>query len=869
MFDKNQEKAKLKDLIDNFKANYQSYKKLSEADIETKLVEELFVNILGWNKNDFKKQEKVHRGEARGRADYSFYINDKIVFFLEVKKVGISIEKEADKQVISYALSKRVPFAVSTNFDEMKIFCVEEEKESNRLMKRFISPDHYLLKFDDLWLLSKESFLKNKLLEEAENLNLLKKRMSIDKPLLQDLMYIRKEIASDIEKTYKIKFTIEEKDEIVQRIIDRLIFMRCCEDKEISPENLIIKEIANEVDYKVYKKLKLMFGKYNDMYNSGLFAPNKDNECDNIELDGGIIKKLVKLLYESKNNDFIYNFEWIGADVLGQVYEQYLGMILSQTKSGNAKLKEGQVHKKEQGIYYTPTYIVEYIVNNTIGELLKDKKIDHKNIKILDPACGSGSFLIQAFDVLNNELSTREEHKQNKIDTQGMYSLKTEILKKNIYGVDLDNKAVEITKLNLLLKASEKYRKLPSEVDLHIKHGNSLIDDNQIAGLDAFKWEEQFPDIIQFDKDGKLKSGYGFDIIIGNPPYFTMQSVGKEIQNFFENSERWSEIYRGQSDILYYFIIHSLKILKIGGLLGFITSRYWLENKWADKLRKFILDNAKVVKIIDFREYYIFPEANIHTCIIILQKETDKSRKFKNKVQTKIFSEKNIQDISDLLNKGKYTELSQRELPNDIWIFDTNKDIISKIEKNSVRLEELSFVSKGMDTGLNSAFIINSKTIEENNLEKEILKKVTKNSAIDRYILNDSKLYLIYTTNETDINNYPNIKKWLDKFKKELTNRWEYKKGGCDWFRLSTLRSKELFDNSNEKIFVPYRATKNKFTIDKNKFYGMTDTTIIVKKNDNLNNLYLLGVLNSQLMNFYVSITGKKKENLMNILQII
>jgi len=479
-------KKNIQALIDDFKTNYQEYKKDSEASIETKLIEPLFF-LLGWTKNDFDKQSKAQRGEKLGHADYAFYIGDKVVFFVEVKKVGIPLEREADKQVISYALSKRVSFAVSTNFEELKIFCVEQENALRNKFRVFNSPDEYLSNFDDLLFLSKESFEQGLTLKKAESEGRLKRRVSIDRRLLEDLMHMRSLIASDIEKSYPGKYQINEKDEIIQRIIDRLIFIRRCEDTGINLENLTLGEVQELPEDKAYLKLKEIFKRYNDVYNSGLFAIAKDNDCDKITINGAIIKKLAHYLYESKDGEYIYNFDWIDADVLGQVYEQYLGKLLAQTRSGKAKLTNGQAHRKEQGIYYTPTYIVDYIVKNTVGELVKNKKVKVKDIKILDPACGSGSFLIKAFDYLYNNLSSGKESKQYRIDGQGQYSIKTEILKNNIYGVDLDQKAVEITKLNLLLKAAEKNRRLPEEIDVHIKHGNSLIDDDTIAGLNAFK----------------------------------------------------------------------------------------------------------------------------------------------------------------------------------------------------------------------------------------------------------------------------------------------------------------------------------------------------------------------------------------------
>ena len=144
----------MKYLIQKFRSREKEYSSLQEADIETKLVQELFIEILGWNKDDFFQQTKVSRGDKRGRADYEFRIGDRRIFYLEVKKVNVPLEKEADKQVVSYALSKKnVPFAISTNFKQLKIFCVEQENAINQVFRVFTEPEEYLSKFEDLWLL--------------------------------------------------------------------------------------------------------------------------------------------------------------------------------------------------------------------------------------------------------------------------------------------------------------------------------------------------------------------------------------------------------------------------------------------------------------------------------------------------------------------------------------------------------------------------------------------------------------------------------------------------------------------------------------------------------------------------------------------
>ncbi len=593
-------KTKIQELVNDFRINYDKYVKGSEADTETKLIEPLF-EALGWTKADFDKRPPARREGKRGIADYAFKIGDKTVFYLEAKKVGIPLEKEADKQVISYALSKRptIPFAISTNFEELKVFCVEQENALHQTFRSFNKPENYIIDIQSLLWLSKENFESGATLKKAEEEGRLKKRIAIDKVLLEDLMQMRKLIVDDIEKTYSSKYDLNEKEEIVQRIIDRLIFIRRCEDIEINPKNMTLREITELPHDEAHPKLKTYFKEYNEVYNSGLFAVGIDNDCDKIELNGAIIKKLIECLYESKDKQYYYNFDWIDADVLGQVYEQYLGKILQQTKSGKVKLKEGQAHRKESGIYYTPTYIVDFILKNTLYEALKDKKIKAKDLKILDPACGSGSFLIKAFDYLYADLSTKKDAGQHKLDSQGSYSIKTDILKKNIYAVDLDNKAVEITKLNLLLKAAEKFRKLPEEIDLHIKHGNSLVDEESI-NPNAFKWEQKFSNIVQFDEKGIIKNDFGFDILIGNPPWVSIKGKQKSI-DIPEKELNWlfkkypCDQYR--PNLFEMFIWRALSLVKEGGHFCFIVPDRLCYNGQFAPLREYILKNFTLKKL--------------------------------------------------------------------------------------------------------------------------------------------------------------------------------------------------------------------------------------------------------------------------------
>lgn len=654
-------KKNIQELILDFKANFQQYKGEQEANTETKLIEPLF-SILGWTKADFEKRARTRRENKRGFADYAFKIDGRNAFFLEVKKLGVPLEKEADRQVISYASSQRIPFAVSTNFEQLKIFCVEQENAINQTFRVFTKPEEYITNYQDLVLLSRENFEKNLTLKKAEDEGRLRRRTSIDKALLEDFMSIRKLMADDLEKTYPNKYELNEKEEIVQRVIDRLIFIRRCEDVGINPDNLYLEEIKHFEDSKAYSKLKDIFAKYDTDYNSGLFAIKADNDLDVIKIDGSIIKKLVSYLYESKDKQYVYNFDWITADILGEVYEQYLGKILEQTKSGKAKLKDGQAHRKEQGIYYTPTYIVENIVKNTVPEVLKNKKIKINEIKILDPACGSGSFLIKTFDYLYGEFKKNEKSNQRKFDIQGTYSIKTEILKKNVYGVDLDNKAVEITKLNLLLKASEKARKLPEEIDLHIKNGNSLIEDENIT-KQAFKWE------------GDFEKGT-FDVVIGNPPYFNIKA-----NDDLKSTSDFKLLSDGVVNAASLFLKRGFDLLKSNGYLGFIIPKSFLVVDSWYPIRKKLLDNSQFVSITDVS--MAFDEVGLEQVVIIIRKVKPSSNLVKifngtseiNSIPQEFFRKKGV--ILTSLDKEKYK-------------------IVERIEDKSINFGDIADMPRGI-----------------------------------------------------------------------------------------------------------------------------------------------------------------------------
>jgi len=859
MVDEGLVRKQLIELVSDFRANQAQHKKELESNTETKLIEPLF-KILGWTSKDFEKTAHARRAGKAGFPDYAFKLNGRTVFFVEVKKVGVDLEKEANKQVISYALSVGgVPFAISTNFEELRIFCVEEDNAVNNVFRVFTKPEHYIERFHDLLYLHKENFEQNKLLKLAEEEGRLKKRVSIDKPLLEDLMSIRNMIANDVEKRYPGKYQLNEREEIIQRIVDRLIFIRKCEDAGINPENQTLKETRNNVQNRVYPKLKALFKEYDNIYNGGLFAIGKDNDCDKIEIEGEIVQKLIDLLYRSKDGQYFYDFEVIGADILGQVYEQYLGKILAYTASGKSKLTDGQAHRKEQGIYYTPTFIVDYIVSNTLGILLKEKKADAKKIKVLDPACGSGSFLIKAFDYLKENLYSENEAKLHRLDEQGIYSIKTAILKNNIYGVDLDAKAVEITKLNLLLKAAEKYRKLPEDVDLHIRQGNSLINDESVAGLNAFRWEGDF-------QEGS------FDIVIGNPPYIRVQTSEEGDKDYLIKNYVSAQ---GKFDLYIVFIEKALRLLAEDGYFSFVVPNKFAQTKYGKGLKEFILENFTISRFIDFGDLKVFGEVTTYPCILVIKKKKPSNRavgkyvkvkKLAFDIEQRIIAHQDTDGYEDEFLK--VFNFKQKNLDTELWSFMPSivQDIFDKIRKSSeVRLIDLrERIYEGFICGNNSVFFLSGKEIESLKIESELVKPVPKGKNVRRYSIKWGDEYVLFPhiqgkkrTESIVLSDHPFAQKYLEKHKDDLLKRKYVIEAGKEWFEIWNTRNINWFEQ--DKIITPNLSPRNNFSIDfkENKtgkyFYVDHDCYGIILKNKNRENyLYLLGLLNSKMMDFYI-----------------
>ncbi len=802
-------RREIKNLVDKFEKIKEEgkYKKYNEEQTKKNFILPLF-RALGWDveSDDVKAEEKV----SKKRVDYAFRINGHPKFYLECKPFREFIsEPKYAKQAIEYAWNKSVTWAILCNFEGIRVFNAEWKWNDKQPMRnQFLDlryTDYLGSSFEYLSWLSRESFEKGILDEKATVLGKKTTKKPIGEQLLADFTEYRDILSKDILKNNKnLNLSHDELDEAVQRILDRIIFMRTCEDKEIESDTLesLIRIFENRKE-KIFTELNKRYREYDEGYNSKLF---QEHLCEKVVISDSVLKEIIFGTYRSKNFDIRYDFSAIDADVLGNIYEQYLGHILKKTPM-LAKIKNGKIHRKEQGIYYTPTYIVDYIVRNTLVNKLKKRGIKPDEIKLIDPACGSGSFLLKAFDALS-EFVVKEEGKtqQTKFEdvTSGkILKRKTELLKNTIFGVDLDGQAVEITQLNLLLKLAEKRYRLPTLKE-NIKIGNTLIQDPIISENKGLNWTEEFKEIID---------NGGFDVIIGNPPWGA--KINEDEKSYFK--ENYESVNR-EIDSHNLFIEKSIDLLKNNGYLGFIVPNTWMYLDSTETLRKKILDNCRIVKIVELTKYIFADAPDIIPVILILEKNKSNIKRKNNKIAVYSFSDVKKINQNDLYDIS-YNKINQNDIINaNSKIFNLNltedvAEILDKIKKNSKNLSELVKTNYGIKTGDNKKYLRNEK-------EPGNFKKCLKTKEIQPFKIKWKGLWLNYGEQ-------------LAGFRKDNI---EVPKIIIQYIRKLSLKRRLICGFDEEGEYYPL-----------NNYSYITGDKKVLK--------CIIGILNSRLMNFYYSYT--------------
>ena len=395
-------REKIKQLVEKYESEKSSGKIKSYSEEETKrgFIEPLF-EALGWDFSD-KKEISMEESISSQRVDYGFYLNDRIKFYLEAKPLRADLHKiEYADQAVRYSWNKGATWAVLTDFESIKVFNAQDISRSLADKLFFeISYQDYLNRFDQLWLLSKEAFKDDLLDKEAERVGKKFQKIPITSLLYKDLQKCREILIKNLSQ-WNRDVKSDDLDEGVQKILDRLLFIRVAEDRGVEQPTLrpMVREYLSRKEQKgtLYGMMIEKFRELDKYYNSNLFS---EHPFEKWEEYSGATKDVIGILY-GKESYYEYDFKAMPSDVLGAVYENYLSHRLSKSKKGTTVSKDAS-KRKEQGIYYTPNYIVDYIVKNALGPILeKCKSVQElKKIKVLDPACGSGSFLIKAVDVI-------------------------------------------------------------------------------------------------------------------------------------------------------------------------------------------------------------------------------------------------------------------------------------------------------------------------------------------------------------------------------------------------------------------------------------------------------------------------------------
>ncbi len=548
---------------------------------------------------------------------------------------------------------------------------------------------------------------------------------------------------------------------------------------------------------------------------------------------GQIHRKTLDVLREYYK-DLEYTF--IGK---GEWYEDALGELYQRSITNEKRRKTGQ--------YYTPKGIVEYIVDETLKEY---RPSEDPLIRISDISCGTGNFLLAAYDKLfqkfvDDRLYLEKEYPDKDWSDSG---IARHLLKTCIFGFDLDEMALKIAKVGLWMKNPEA---APGALPLY--SGNSLV-----------KWEK-IKGISKLNRDRKHFWSTKYDYIVGNPPYIGHKELKLQEKQWL--LKEYSGVFKDKSDLSYCFFQRMLEQLKPEGKAMFITSRYFMESPTGESLRRYLSKTGALESVMDFYDGEVFQGLGIATAIYGLKKtehETDETENISiRKLKSGFLADQSIDlEDADQINKSFHAFMFPREeVGGSRWTFHHPKEkaLFSKITTSpGMRLKDLGESFQGIITGCDSAFVLEAEEAEEKGIEKELLMPWIKNRQVLSFHVEPSEKVVIYLNKEVDLEEYPNTYRQLHPYRERLKQRRECKKGLREWYQLQWGRDEETF--RKPKILFPYKSRTNRFALDRKGYFCSADVYSLRVKEEHKNRIpleYLIGVLNSDIFEFYFKSFGK------------
>ncbi len=859
----------IQELVDRFHRNVEAYR--TQGYNETQLRREFldpFFEALGWdviNKlghaeayKDVIHEDAIKIGGVTKAPDYCFRIGGTRKFFLEAKKPSVNVKDDMSPayQLRRYAWSAKLPLSILTDFEEFAVYDSRTKPKptdkagTGRIL--YLTYQDYLTRWEDIAVIfSKDAILKGSFDKYAIS-DRKRGTATVDKEFLTEIEAWRDALARHL-ALRNSALTVQDLNFAVQRTIDRLIFLRICEDRGVEIYGQLQALLKGD---EVYHRLCALYSQADDRYNSGLFHFQKekgrseepDSLTHSLLIDDKILKDIIRRLYYPESP---YEFSVFPAEILGQVYEQFLGKVIRLTENHQAKIEAKPEVKKAGGVYYTPAYIVDYIVKQTVGALCEGRTPKQlAKLRVLDPACGSGSFLIGAYSYLltyhRDWYAVHDPTKHRKEVYQGQSgewklttNEKKRILLNNIYGVDIDSQAVEVTKLSLLLKVLEGEsgetlkiqlsfvgeRALP-DLGNNIKCGNSLIgpdyftgsllpDEEELRRINPFDWAMEFPEI--------MKNG-GFDAVIGNPPYVDVKGLPKEdVEYIFANYSTSNN----RINLFSSFLEKSHSICKSAKFrLGMIVPAALLTQDSYKALRIKLLGGSHILGLVrlpneSFGEFS--GDVKVDTVIVIFGQPTkrdDSIQVLAYEGYERISSiDPSTAHVANLISQSTWAKNA-----SFIWTINTGSivdKIINKCEQRTVPLEDCVDFSLGLTPydkykGHTPEQIKNRDfhaTFRKNDTFKELLAG------------NDVNRYFVKWNGEKWISYGP----WLGAPREKR------------FFRDRRILVKQIIDWTSKRIWAA--ITEEELYNTQNAF------NLLAKDGWNLN--YLLAIINSKLMNFY------------------
>lgn len=893
-------------LVKAFQRNESHYKsaKYSEAQARKDFIDKFWI-ALGWDvnhdqqTNPYEQEVKVERGVATGgnqrRADYAFYLAPNfhdVRFFVEAKKPFADLATNENYfQLIRYGWNSQTPLAVLTDFDQLHILDCRYKPDIESAINRVVAKYHYTdytkrEKFAEIyWLFSHEAIADGSLEKRAKELPKPRGKavqrglfaggwQSIDESFLAELDEYRSELARAF-KNRNPKLNSETLTELTQRTLDRLVFLRFLEDKAIEPQNLVErfgeKATAWEDFITASRRLDRIYNgivyKQHDLLDGAKFRVDNDafaNICESI----------------ARINS-PYDFNAIPIHILGSIYERFLGKIIIATDK-RVRVEDKPEVRKAGGVYYTPEYIVRYIVQNTVGKLIANKTpYQIAKMHFADIACGSGSFLLGVFDLLlkyhghyyNDNPGKVRKGDCIKRDGKLYLSLskKREILLNNIHGVDIDAQAVEVCQLSLYLKLLQeeteasthqylldfehtaKMKKLLPDLSNNIVCGNSLIGTDILDGqlfatdeerkLNPMNFKDAFPEV--------MKRG-GFDAIVGNPPWLMAGYHVKESINYLRGHYSTAV---GKFDMYYTFIERGSRLISKAGLFGMIVPNKFFHTTAASRLRVLLFQNKWMRTLVDFGDEQIFTGVTNYSCILILQRKPGSN-------PTYIRAKAGL----DVLERF---EAPWATLSAEPWHFEKSdkRGLFGKIEAAGFTLEQLTArFGTGVQSGADRLLMVEPAVAASLKLEAEVLQPVFRGRDVKRYEVADKPKLLVFPyeirngefvlLSESRLKQFKRVYKHLSESKHTLAKRIWFGRTAKEltgkWYGMMYLDAQNWF--AAPHILTPSLSNKSNFALGSGYMFatGTAGVTSIVPKVDLAEDIrYLLGLLNSKLLSLY------------------